>query len=331
MRNPLPLWFSPHGRVTRTQYLVGGLVLGSLKYAAEAAFVQFSAGRWYPPLEFLSPSGTRLVEFEALGPAVGPLYFLWTLPFVWVAAVMSVRRAADAGTSPWLGLLVLTPFLNFALIGLLCCLPTREPGAARDDMVAGIGGWEERADAAAAAGRSRAAAWALGGVAFGPVYTLLVTGACVHVLEDYGVPLFFQAPVLIGAVAGFCANATGRRGGFETIVLITLAVLASGGALLLLAWEGVICLAMAFPLAWPLAVVGGLVGKAIANATVGDPLPPESLWRDGGAATCLLLAPAGSLLAPADPRPRAAGDDRRGRRRPAGGRVGPGGRVPPAR
>ena len=313
VRHTPRLWFSPHGPVTRAEYLAGGLTLGVLKYAAEAAFLRVAAARWLTPGEFLSPSMDRLAEFDTPGPWAGPLYVLWTLPFVWVAAVMSVRRAADAGTSPWLGLLVLTPFLNFALIAVLCLLPTAapadgppppvEPGG-HDDLVAGIDGWEDHP----AADRSRAGAWALGGVLFGPVYTLLTVAACVYVLGDYGAPLFFQAPVLVGAAAGFCGNAVRRRGGAETVVLATLAVLASGGGLLVVAWEGVICLAMALPLAWPMAVVGGLVGRAIANATVGDRVPPrhpppEPPWRDGGAAACFLLLPAGSLLAPADPAP----------------------------
>ncbi len=53
---------------------------------------------------------------------------MWTLPFFWVAISMSVRRAADAGHSPWVGLLVIVPLLNLLVMLLLCTFPTETEG-----------------------------------------------------------------------------------------------------------------------------------------------------------------------------------------------------------
>jgi hypothetical protein len=35
--------------------------------------------------------------------------YAWTLPFLWIAVSMSIRRAADAGITPWIGFGVLVP------------------------------------------------------------------------------------------------------------------------------------------------------------------------------------------------------------------------------
>ena len=298
--------FSPRGAVSRGAYLAWGCGLAAAKYAAEAIFVAATSGRTLGPGEFLSPSLDRLTEFERLGDWAGPAYVLWTLPFVFVCAALSVRRAATAGLSPWLGLLSLAPFLNLAVIGLLAALPTAarpEPPAAR------TGRPDDPEAVASVAARNRTAAWAAGGVLFGPVYTVTMVYACVYVLKDYGAPLFFLTPVLVGAAAGYCANAVRPVGSAATLGAATLAALASYGGLLVIAWEGLVCLLMALPLALPLALIGGVIGGA--NARLTRPAARDGDGDGGtggrgfdpGAAACLALAPVGSVLAPADAAP----------------------------
>lgn len=47
----------------------------------------------------------------------------WTLPFLWIGVGLSLRRAADAGRSPWLALLFFVPYVKFLLIVWLCLQP----------------------------------------------------------------------------------------------------------------------------------------------------------------------------------------------------------------
>ena len=292
--NPL----SPRGPVSRGAYLGWGLGLGTAKYVLEAAFVVLTSGRFLTAGEFLWQSPDRAAEFTAFGDWAGPAYLAWTLPFSYVAAVMSVRRAATAGLTPWFGLLALAPLVNLAVIALLAALPPRgrrePPAADRADVIAAPA--EPHPDDLA--DRRRATAWAAGGVLFGPLYTGAMVALCVYLLGDYGAALFFLTPVLVGAAAGFCANAAVRRSAGATQGLVTLAALASYAGLLVVAWEGMICLLMALPLALPLAWLGGAIGKAIADAA------GVAVTLDGrGAAACLLLAPLGSLATPADRAP----------------------------
>ena len=48
------------------------------------------------------------------------------LPFMWVGISMSVRRAADAGISPWAGVVFFVPLLNYVAMIVLSALPSKE-------------------------------------------------------------------------------------------------------------------------------------------------------------------------------------------------------------
>lgn len=296
MTNPL----AASGPVSRTAYLGWGVGLAALKYAAEAAFVAAISGRTLGVLEFLSPSMDRLTEFDRLGDWAGPAYVCWTLPFVYICAAMSVRRSAAAGISPWFGLLSLAPFLNLGVFALLSALPSDGPGEAAANAERPV----ESLDPDTRAAR-RAMRWTAAGILFGPIYTLAMVAACVYVLKDYGAPLFFLTPVLVGAVAGFCANAVERVSVGATLGAATLAAFASYGGLLVVAWEGIVCLLMALPLALPLAFAGGAIGGAIPTDEwrQRQQRRDRGPWIDPGATACVALIPLGSVLAPADAAP----------------------------
>ena len=108
MRHLLRVWFGLGEPVDRATYAASGLGLAVFKYAVEAAVVFATTGHGLTPLEFVSPSFvTRQAFLERAPDWLGPALALWTLPFVWIALSMSVRRAHSAGCSPWIGSLVL--------------------------------------------------------------------------------------------------------------------------------------------------------------------------------------------------------------------------------
>src|SRR3954447_1996465 len=124
-REAIANWFGLSRRVTRTQYATAGLVLMAVKYLGELWLLRTFTGGVLTPLEFLNPLLAAREAMLAPAPSWLPwLLYLWTLPFLWVAVSMSIRRAADAGGSPWLGFLVLVPILNLCLMMILCCWPS---------------------------------------------------------------------------------------------------------------------------------------------------------------------------------------------------------------
>src|SRR5256886_11144517 len=45
-------------------------------------------------------------------------------PFLWIGVAMTLRRAVDAGRSPWLALAFFVPLVNYVVMLALCRLPT---------------------------------------------------------------------------------------------------------------------------------------------------------------------------------------------------------------
>jgi hypothetical protein len=221
----------------------------ALKYAGDAAIVALGSGGMLGPVAFLAP--VLSARMEAFGPtpdAFVAASVLWTLPFAWVGASMSVRRARDAGLPPALGLLFFVPLVNFLVMFGLCALPSR-PGR---PLVPALSGGESVIRAA------------LLGTAAGAGIGLFMTLLGVFVFGSYGSSLFVGAPFVMGAVAAFLLNRHAARGWLPNVAVGVLTVAVSAGMLLLFALEGVICVAMAAPLATAMSLLGVLLGRGMA-------------------------------------------------------------------
>ena len=102
------------------------------------------------------------------------------------------------------------------------------------------------------------------GVAAGIALTLLAVAIGVLVFGTYGYGVFVFSPFVVGVITAYLANRKQDIGGWGTALLVTAATTFGGIALLGVALEGIVCLAMAAPLGLAVALVGGLLGHAIA-------------------------------------------------------------------
>jgi len=254
----LTLPFDMNRPVGRRDYAVVGIALALLKYAVEAGAIWGTTGRLLTPLAFVNPSfAARARWLEGAPEWLGWSLFVWSLPFVWIALSMSVRRAAAAGQSPWLGAAVLLPVANLVVLVVLAILPDApapapQPGATPEAAA------DARGHGGGSTWQALAAALAAGMLSF-------ATG--VYGFQSYGAVLFFATPLVMGMVAGFLYNRPTSRSTAATLRLGALVMLAAGGVLVTLALEGLICLVMAVPIVMPLSIAGALLGKWIAEAT----------------------------------------------------------------
>jgi len=273
------LLFGVRQAVPRRTYLLVGLLLFALKYSVDLALSAAFASHPFGPFTYFNPLLSQ--RMEALGecPTWLPMVlFAWALPFIWIGVSMSARRAVDAGQQPWLSLLFLVPILNYLLIVLLCVAPSRglHPflvGPA--NAPAGSAGAENTAESALA--RLRVAAIsALVASAFGAFAGVF----SVFGMAQYGSALFIGAPFVLGVIAGFLLNRSVRHSSSATIAVSALSVSLAGGVLLLLSLEGAICLMMAAGLAYPLAILGALLGRALARGRppAGPALSMVAAW-----------------------------------------------------
>lgn len=256
------LLFGLRAPVSRRQYLAAGAALFALKYAVDAAVVYAFLRRAWPPEAYFIPSLT--VRDRLLGSnvptAMHATLALASLPFLWVGLSMSVRRAANAALSPWWGVAFLVPGLNWILMAALALLPTKVEapwGAAATTPFRPLPEGEGAAPLEAGVRDSVLAVLA------GVVVGLAMTALSVYGLRTYGAALFFATPFAMGVVTTVLGNRGPVRSLQSTLGLAMLTVVATGAAILLFALEGVLCLAMATPIALAVASVGSIVAWTI--------------------------------------------------------------------
>lgn len=100
-------------------------------------------------------------------------------------------------------------------------------------------------------------------MASGVFCALLAVGISTYVERTYGWALFVLVPFVIGLHAALALNRRRPITLGDSLVVSSLALLLFGGILLAVAVEGVICLLMAAPIAFPVAWIGGLVGYGL--------------------------------------------------------------------
>jgi hypothetical protein len=204
------------------------------------------------------------------------LLVLLAMPFLWVGVTMSVRRAADAGLSPWLGVGFLVPGINYGVIAALSAFPTKAaaswtPAPLRPYRAPGDGSGERGGPPPSGVELPSDVTSALLGLAACIGLGLMMLGLSVYGLGAYGLALFFATPFTMGAVSSFIYNAKYQRSLGRTVGLALTGTLMTGSAVLLFAIEGVICLAMAFPIAAVLSVAGAILAWVIASASRAQP------------------------------------------------------------
>lgn len=256
----LRLWFGL-APVSRRAYARSGVSLMAGKYAVEALVLRLAAGVTWTPLDYLGPIATERARALEDAPAGLLLALgLWSLPFVWIGANMSLKRAVDAGLGPWLGLLFFCPFANYAVMLVLACLPSAPPEAEQ--------GTQPALEAPPAPPELRAALLSLSA-------TTLVAAALfaisVYVTGTYGSTLFLGLPFLAGGISGFVYNRGAERSPGRTLSVAWLVLLLGSGLLLLFALEGLVCIALALGIALPMACLGALLGRQLARSLPARP------------------------------------------------------------
>ena len=273
----LRLWFGFSDPVDRGTYFRHGLGLTAFKYGLDALLIWRFADRVWTPLDYLNPLLQARQELLQDGPAwLLPLLIAMALPFLWIGVSMSMRRAIDAGRSPWIALLFFVPVINFVLMAILSLAPplskmqwpVEPPPLAMDDRIKS----------------------AMLGVAASVAITLLTVGIGVYLRRSYSTGFFLGVPFTVGYISSYIYNHGHARPAGQSILLAMGSVTIAAGSLVIFALEGVICIAMAWPIALAVAFPGAVLGRIMATRDV----------RASTGAGLALLVP---LLVGVEPRP----------------------------
>jgi hypothetical protein len=143
------------------------------------------------------------------------------------------------------------PYVNYALMATLSVLPSHRHRHERP--------------ASAPSRISNSTARGLSGFA-GVLVAVVAVGVGVSTIQSYGGWLFIVTPFAVGASTAYLYNRGRQVTPGETVSLVLMTALMAGITLFLVALEGAICLVMAMPLAIPLALLGGMVGRWAATS-----------------------------------------------------------------
>jgi hypothetical protein len=203
-------------------------------------------------VDYLLPLWTVRAKLLQGAPVwLAPTLVALALPFLWIGVSMTMRRALDAGVSPWLALLFFVPGLNLFLMLGLSLAPSRQHN--QPVVVETLKTGKERMRAA------------MLGVAAALGITLLTVGIGVYLRRTYSTGLFLGVPFTIGYISSYIYNYHADRRSGESIGIAAASVTIAAGAIVLFALEGVLCIAMALPFALVVAWPGAVLGRAMAR------------------------------------------------------------------
>jgi hypothetical protein len=240
------------GSVGRGTYLLVGVIGFAIKHNIDRIVAARIFGRpftifnyWIPPVDVIRPQALSATDVRFLVTLLAI-----SLPFVWVGIVLTLRRLRSARLPLWLVFLFFLPVLNVAFFVLLSILPARE-----SDTIVHIPRTALRSLIPTDPLGSAAVAVALNGTIGG-----LIAYIGVEMLGVYGWGVFVALPFCMGLSSVLVYGCHRPRNLSSCLFVSFVSVALAAAALLAFAVEGLICIAMAVPIATPLALFGGIVG-----------------------------------------------------------------------
>lgn len=264
--------FRPSGEVDRKTYVVVGIVAFFLKYNIDRFVAAVGFHRYWGILSYWMPIESVRYTAQLLPIDTKFLAALVAIavPFVWLGVAMTLKRLRAVGLSAGWVILFFFPFVNlFFFLGLAVwpekSLEHREQRNIKSKTTAGF-----FAKVVPESGAGSAAASLLITVPAG----LLMAWLGARLLVSYGWGLFVALPFVMGFTAAVTYGVRRPRSALACIGVACLSVVLLGAGMLAFAFEGLVCLLMAVPIAVPLAALGGICGYVVQRwrwSQVGSP------------------------------------------------------------
>lgn len=257
------LW-RPDGELDRGAYALWGFLLFALKHNIDRFVAWTWFGQRWGPFNYLDKGAASVELYMTLA--------LLCLPFVWAGMALTLKRLRSIGLPAALSALFFVPVVNLLFFLLLSLIPKGDNKQAPAHGLSRLA--PETPWGAAALGVGLTAA---GGLA--------LAALSISVLGRYGWGLFVGLPFCMGLLSTLIYGCRQRRSLAACLAVATASVTLAGALIFAVMIEGAVCLAMAWPLAAPLAWMGAAVGYLLQRRVL-----PEAL-------ACVLALP---LLMAAD-------------------------------
>jgi len=264
------LLFDPRGIISRSSFTLTAVALVVIKIAGDFALARLLFHRtWnlreylFSHLAFLFDNSPNAWKFDAA-------LLLWAAPFAWMGICLLAKRLRSARAPIPLVILFFVPIAKFFLFAVLCALPDRAHDDTRPELAAPIRKWAPESSLASA-GLAVFCSTAVG-VAFSVL--------AAEQMRAYSSWLFLGLPFLMGFLAAWIHGLARPRKLRQSFITAYLSLAITGAILLSIAVEGIVCLAMAAPIA---------VVEATAGAWIAHSLHQTS-WKNGSGSSSTIIA-----------------------------------------
>lgn len=252
---PSDLW-NWKGSIGRGAYVVWGVILFAVKFNLDRLVLRAELNtEWgladYIRWNFPSPDLLPATMAQNAG-----LLIVVSIPFLWAGTILSLQRLRSARLPLGLVCLFVVPVVKWFFFLMLALMPVQTGHQAYRHIEDEAEAWWLRLLPKSRFGSALAAI----------LITSLLAGGAVALattrLATYGWGLFFGLPWLAGFLAAVLYGWREPRTLGASIGVACLSITVLGVGVLMVALEGAICLVMASPIAYALAMVGGLCGHA---------------------------------------------------------------------
>ena len=239
------------GEINRRDYLIWGLILFAVKYNLDRITALLLNRTWYITEYFIQADQLAVQELSGDDQKFYLILLLQSLPFIWFGTVLCVKRLRNAKLPTWMVVFFFIPFVNLILFIILSAIPERESKEiSRNEFLEKL----------IPKSKYGSAMFSVGMVL---IISLAITGLLINYLQDYGWSLFVGIPFFLGFGSVLIYGYHKRLQYKEALGVALFSILFFNLIIFILAFEGIICIAMGFPIVFFIAWIGANIGYAI--------------------------------------------------------------------
>ncbi len=239
------------GEVNRRDYLIWGLILFAVKYNLDRITALLFNRTWYITEYFIQADQLAVQELNGDDQKFYFILLFQSLPFIWFGTVLCVKRLRNAKLPTWLVVFFFIPFVNLILFIVLSAIPEKESKEiSRNEFLEKL----------IPKSKYGSAMFSVGIVL---IISLAITGLLINYLQDYGWSLFVGIPFFLGFGSVLIYGYHKKLQYKEALGVALFSILFFNLIIFILAFEGIICIAMGFPIVVFIAWIGANIGYAI--------------------------------------------------------------------
>lgn len=243
--------------IDRGKYLLIGVVLFAVKHNIDRILAAIYNRPW-SVFDYLFPiDGGSIVSLGRSEIIFFSTMLAVAIPFIYTGMLLTIKRLRSAQLPTWLAGIFFIPFINLFFFIILSVIPSRQAAEKHSAPELRFKKFLNRVIPDHTLGSAAM------GILFMVPLTALMIMAGISMFGNYGWSIFVGFPFCLGLCSTLIHGYHRQRSFLSCMMVTLLSVGILGAVLIALAFEGLICILMAAPIAGVIALIGGIVGYLI--------------------------------------------------------------------